>query len=206
MGIGERIKARRLELNLTQEELAMKMGYKSKSTINKIELGINDIPLSKVEEFAAALSTSVPYLMEWTDPKPLPANIHLVNKVKNVPILGKICAGNGVVIEENFQGTMAVDSRVPCDYILYVQGDSMMNANICDGDMVYVVKRNDIWENGKIHVMGIYGTEDGVIRRVDVLEDGRYLLTPSNPAYAPKIYSRDEAFVIGIVTGVFRAF
>lgn len=67
MSIGERIKARRLELNMTQEELALRMGYKSKTTINKIELGINDIPLSKVEEFAKALSTTKAYLMEWDD-------------------------------------------------------------------------------------------------------------------------------------------
>ena len=42
--IGNNIKARRTALKMTQEELAAKMGYKSKSTINKIELGINDIP------------------------------------------------------------------------------------------------------------------------------------------------------------------
>ena len=70
MSIGEMIKARRLELNMTQEELATKMGYKSKSTINKIELGINDIPLSKVEEFAKALSTTAAYLMEWDSNQP----------------------------------------------------------------------------------------------------------------------------------------
>lgn len=50
--IGDKIKAQRLAMGLTQEELAARMGYKSKSTINKIELNINDIPLSKVEEFA----------------------------------------------------------------------------------------------------------------------------------------------------------
>lgn len=65
MGIGEKIKNRRIELNMTQEELALKMGYKSKSTINKIELGINDIPLSKVEDFAKALSVTTSYLMGW---------------------------------------------------------------------------------------------------------------------------------------------
>lgn len=65
MGIGEKIKNRRIELGMTQEELAVKIGYKSKSTINKIELGINDIPLSKVEEFAKALSVSTAYLMGW---------------------------------------------------------------------------------------------------------------------------------------------
>lgn len=67
MSIGDKIRAKRIDLNMTQEELALKVGYTSKSTINKIELGINDIPLSKVVEFARALSTSEAYLMEWDD-------------------------------------------------------------------------------------------------------------------------------------------
>ena len=67
MGIGLNVRDRRIELGLTQEELAARMGYKSKSTINKIELGINDIPLSKVKEFAEALSTTESRLMGWED-------------------------------------------------------------------------------------------------------------------------------------------
>ena len=67
MSIGERIRNKRIEMHLTQEDLAVKVGYTSKSTINKIELGINDIPLSKVREFARALSTTESYLMGWDD-------------------------------------------------------------------------------------------------------------------------------------------
>lgn len=67
MSIGERIRKKRIENNMTQEELAGKVGYTSKSTINKIELGINDIPLSKVREFARALLTTESYLMGWED-------------------------------------------------------------------------------------------------------------------------------------------
>ena len=52
MGIGEKIKKRREELGYTQEELAKKMGYKSRSSINKIEVGINDVAQSKIVEFA----------------------------------------------------------------------------------------------------------------------------------------------------------
>ena len=63
--IGEKIKERRTALNLTQEELAQKLGYKSKSAINKIELGINDIAQSKIKAFAKALNCTVAYLMEW---------------------------------------------------------------------------------------------------------------------------------------------
>lgn len=65
MSIGENIALRRKELGITQEELAHLMGYKSKSTINKIELGINDIPQSKVIKFAEVLNTTVAYLMDW---------------------------------------------------------------------------------------------------------------------------------------------
>lgn len=65
MSIGTRIKEKRLELGLTQEELAKRLGYKSKSTINKIEMDINDIPQSKVIAFADALNTTIAYLMDW---------------------------------------------------------------------------------------------------------------------------------------------
>lgn len=67
MGIGDRIKEKRIELHLSQEELAKRMGYTSKSTINKIELGKNDVNQKKIVQFAEALSTTVPYLMGWDD-------------------------------------------------------------------------------------------------------------------------------------------
>jgi len=63
--IGTRIMERRKALGMTQEDLAHKLGYKSKSTINKIELGINDISQSKVAKFAEALDVTIPYLMGW---------------------------------------------------------------------------------------------------------------------------------------------
>lgn len=65
--IGNKIKTRRKELNITQEELAKMTGYTTRSTINKIEQGINDMPLSKVSVFAKALNTTPSYLMGWED-------------------------------------------------------------------------------------------------------------------------------------------
>lgn len=64
MNVGERIKQRRLELGLSQDELAKKVGYKSRSSINKIELS-RDLPLRKVELMAKALDTTPAYLMGW---------------------------------------------------------------------------------------------------------------------------------------------
>ena len=65
--VGENILLMRKRLGWTQEELATKMGYKSKSTINKIELGINDIPQSKIVKFADVLGTTPAHLMGWND-------------------------------------------------------------------------------------------------------------------------------------------
>ncbi len=65
--VGDRILVMRKQVGLTQEELAKKMGYKSKSTINKIELGINDIPQSKILQFAEVLGTTPAHLMGWDE-------------------------------------------------------------------------------------------------------------------------------------------
>lgn len=65
--ISETIRNRRIELGMSQQELAEKVGYKSRSTINKIELGINDIPRSKIDDFAVALKTTPAELMGWEE-------------------------------------------------------------------------------------------------------------------------------------------
>ena len=65
--IGKRIKEKRIELGITQEDLASKLGYKSKTTIAKIENGTNDITQSRVVDFANALNTTPAYLMGWED-------------------------------------------------------------------------------------------------------------------------------------------
>ena len=65
--VGNNILLLRKQLGWTQEELAKKMGYKSKSTINKIELGKNDIPQSKIVKFADVLGTTPAFLMGWND-------------------------------------------------------------------------------------------------------------------------------------------
>lgn len=63
MELYRQIRKRREELGMSQEELAKKMGYKSRSSINKIEMGENDIPQSKIAAFANALNTTPAYLM-----------------------------------------------------------------------------------------------------------------------------------------------
>ena len=65
MLIGERIKKRREELNMSQDELAKKVGYKSRSSINKIELDGRGLPQSKLVKIAIALGVTPAYLLGW---------------------------------------------------------------------------------------------------------------------------------------------
>lgn len=66
MTVGERIRDKRIELGLTQEEVANKLGYKSRSSVNKIETS-RSLPISKVERMATVLGCTPAYLMGWED-------------------------------------------------------------------------------------------------------------------------------------------
>ena len=83
--IGKRIKIKREELHMTQEELAAKLGYKSKTTIAKIENGTNDIVQSKVVAFASVLNTTPAYLMGGEEspaaPDSLPSDQQQLNDI-----------------------------------------------------------------------------------------------------------------------------
>lgn len=63
----ENIKNRRIELNITQQELAKKVGYKSGTTISKIERGIIDTPFPKIDIFAQALNTTPEKIISWQE-------------------------------------------------------------------------------------------------------------------------------------------
>ncbi len=65
MTIGERIRQRRVELKMSQDELAKRLGYKSRSSVNKIELGIHNLTQSKIKAIADALETTPDYIMGW---------------------------------------------------------------------------------------------------------------------------------------------
>lgn len=69
MDIGTRIKQRRETLQMSQDELAKRVGYKSRSSINKIESDGRGLPQNKIVAFANALDTTPAHLMGW-DPRP----------------------------------------------------------------------------------------------------------------------------------------
>lgn len=84
MDIGERIRKCRENLDMTQEELALKLGYKSRSSVNKVE-NSRELSIKKVRDYAKALGVSPAYLMGWTKHKP--DNAELVADISGNPQL-----------------------------------------------------------------------------------------------------------------------
>ena len=197
--IFKRIRARREELGISQEELAKRLGYKSRSSINKIEKGENDIPQSKIVAFAQALQTTPECLMGWAQPTatalPNIPNIFPL-KTKKVPLLGTIAAGTPIYAEENFDGYSESTEDVHADFCLKIKGDSMIGARINDGDIVFIRKQPDV-ENGEIAAVLIDG--EATLKRV-YKKNGSLVLQAENPKYAPIVCSAktcDECIIMG---------
>ena len=208
MSIGTRIKEKRLELGFTQEELANKLGYKSKSTINKIEMDINDIPQSKVVAFANALNTTIAYLMGWED-DPSPDNDY--SDVKNlirpsayrIPIVGKICAGDGCFVIEEKMGYFTIDHTIKADFALVVKGDSMIDIDINDGDIVLIKKVYDYYD-GRIYAIRLIDENEATIKRC-YFEEDKVIMQPCNPEFKPMIADGKNVSVVGECVGVYHA-
>lgn len=192
--IYERIKQRRQELGLTVEELAMRMGYKDKSSISKIENGKADIPTSKVMAFARALDTTTAYLLGMDDVGRLPPGFDAPPRTVKRPLIGDIACGEPITAEENIEGYVDVPDGIHCDFCLRCKGDSMIEANISDGDVVYIRKQPEV-ENGQIAAVRI--GDEATLKRV--YWDGDVLvLSPANSQYQPKTFSGDQLAAIKI--------
>ena len=188
MTIGERIKARREELGLTQQELAEKLGYKSKSSINKIELNIQNLTQSKIKSIAIALETTPSYIMGWND-TPMINGITPIT-TQRIPLIGAIACGNPIEANEEFEAYVEVGSKIQCDYCVRAKGDSMINARIHNGDIVFI-RKQDIVENGEIAAV-LIDNEVTLKRFYYYQESNKLVLQAENPQFEPLVYVGEE--------------
>lgn len=182
MTLGDRIRSRREELRMSQEELATRLGYKSRSTIAKIESGENDLTQSKIVAFAEALSTTARWLLDYDDSDTtLPPGAHHP-QFKKVPMLGYAAAGQP--LEDLNQDTpyYDVDNKYDVDFCITVRGDSMINAGINDGDIVFIKSMPEV-PNGRIACVEI-DNEKVCLKRFYKSADG-IMLVSENPKYPP---------------------
>ena len=182
MTLGDRIRSRREELRMSQEELATRLGYKSRSTIAKIESSKNDLTQSKIVAFAEALSTTARWLLDYDDSDTtLPPGAHHP-QFKKVPMLGYAAAGQP--LEDLNQDTpyYDVDNKYDVDFCITIRGDSMINAGINDGDIIFIKSMPEV-PNGKIACVEI-DNEKVCLKRFYKSADG-IMLVSENPKYAP---------------------
>lgn len=195
---------------MSQEELARKLGYKDRSTIAKIEAGVNDLTQSKISAVADALQTTTAYLMGWEDEpisrRSVPSNIIPMPQTYQVPLLGKIACGQPILAVEEAEETVEVPSWIKADFALQCQGDSMVEARILDGDIVYIRSQEEV-ENGQIAAVLVEDNgswEDTATLKRYYKYPGAISLRAANPAYPDMDYIGEEMSrvrVLGLVVG-----
>lgn len=198
MTIYDRIKFLREKNKMSQQELAEKVGYKTASAVNKIELGLRDITQKKIMLFAKALGTTPSYLMGWDDEEnniPTIANIIPLPQTKEIPLLGSIACGEPILAEENIEDFIKLDKSIPADFALRCKGDSMINARIFDGDIVYIRQQPDV-ENGEIAAVLI--DNEATLKRVYKYPH-RIELRAENPTVKPFELAYEEMNTVRIL-------
>jgi len=192
---GDRVRRRREELGITQEELATRIGYKSRASINKIELNKRNMKQSQISELAKALDTTPAYLMGWTTHDDLKKSTW--GDVKNnrpavrIPVYSRVAAGipiamiDEIVDYEEIPAEMAKGGEY---FAIKIKGDSM-EPRIWDGDVVIVRKQEDA-ESDDIVIASVNGN-DATCKRLIKYQDSIGLLS-LNSKYQPMMFSKDE--------------
>ena len=156
------------------------------------------IPTEKLQSIADALGVTPGYLMGWDQETIIPPSLsHILFPVtkKSIPILGNVACGEPLLADERYEDFIQVNSSLDVDFCLTAKGDSMVNARIFEGDVLFV-KKQSIVENGEIAVVLI--GEEATVKRVyiDYDENTREIslltLVPENPIYKPKRFMGAE--------------
>lgn len=204
MDTHENIKHLRQLRGYSQEELARMVGYTDRSTIAKIEAGGVDLSQSKIAAFAVALGVTPAQLMGITDePKSssLPSNVVPLQPMKKIPLVGQIACGVPILAEQNIEDYIDLPGHIHADYALTCKGDSMINAGIWDGDVVYIRQQPEV-ENGQIAAVMV--DEDEATLKRFYFDDSIVQLVAENPSVRPMVFTGADISrvrVLGLAVG-----
>lgn len=199
----ERLKEALALSDMTQAELCRSTGI-SKTAISQYLTGKYLPKQDRLEKLAKALNVSEAWLMGYS--VPVQRGVHLAQNILpapnfyNVPRLGRIACGVPITAEENYEGTDFVPEDIKgVDFSLVCKGDSMIDARINDGDIVYISADSEV-ENGQIAAVRI--GEDATLKRVYFSGNGEsatLTLVACNPAYAPMVYTGSQLADVQII-------
>lgn len=179
--------------NMKQVELSEKTGI-PKSAISQYCAGAFKPKQHRLFLIAEALDVDEAWLMGLNVPMERGASLSAVSNIlpmpemRKIPLLGSIACGEPILAVENIEDYVNIPKDMAGDFALTCKGDSMINARIFDGDIVYI-RQQDTVENGEIAAVLI--DNEATLKRVKLLPD-RIILSPENPLYDPMVYRGEE--------------
>lgn len=202
----DRIRRLREDKDISQEELARRCGYSSRSTISKIEKGERNLTGDKIQVIADVLGVRPSYLMDGEETTSLCAP-EVTEDTVVFPVIGEIAAGYDYPAYEDWSGETV---EIPKSYlhgrsrdeffVLSVKGDSMY-PQYMDGDKVLILKQSTMNRSGEIGAI-IYDGEMATLKKIEYVDGEDWVkLIPINPEYTPKTIRNEDleqCHVLGI--------
>lgn len=188
------LKKLRTENSISQKQLSDILGI-ARSTVAMWETGASAPDNQTLKKLSDYFECSADYLLDRTDIKNSNTDIFSYENirsisVKKLPLLGKIACGEPIFANEERESYVECGDGIQADFCLVAKGDSMINARIYDGDIVFV-RRQDMVENGEIAVVII--EDEATLKRVSYFpEKNMLILKPENPAYKDFVYVGEE--------------
>lgn len=196
MSFGAKLKEYRTIHGISQEDLAKRLNT-TKQVISRYENEQRSPKLSIAVEYSEKLGIPLDILVDdkkGLDISSIPG-INPLPKMVKKPRLGTIACGEPILAVENIEDYDDVPDDIKCDFTLICKGDSMINARINDGDIVYIRKQEQV-DNGEIAAVLI--DNEATLKRVYVYSN-KVVLQPENPKYEPFVYVGEEMNEIRII-------
>ena len=121
---------------------------------------------------------------------------------KRIPLIGTIAAGQPILAEQNIEDYFSLDNKIKADFCLRIKGDSMINVNIMDGDIVFIRKQDDL-EDGEI---GAVLVDDSATLKRFFRENGSVILQSENSTYKPMVISKGDVKILGKMVASLRQY
>ena len=190
-----RIKQLRKEKNISQVKMAEILCVKQ-TAISQWETGRTNPDLDTAKKLGAFFGVTLDYLLAGEEfrnptlPTVTPTDAERASFLpaarRRYPLVGNIACGEPVFADEDRETFVEVMSDIDADFCLRAQGDSMIGARICDGDLVFI-KQVPMVENGDIAAVIIGG--EATLKRVYYYpERNKLVLAPENARYEPFVY------------------
>ena len=188
-----RMRELREEIGISMKEAArqLKMPY---TTYVNYEKGFREPNSETLIDIADFFDTSIDYLLFKSNERrssrddTMPNNIIPMPEMRKIPLIGSIACGAPILADEHIEDYIDIPKHIHADFALSCKGDSMINARIFDGDIVYIRKQDTI-ENGEIAAVLI--DDEATLKRVRLFDD-HISLEPENPIYRPIVYWGEE--------------